>query len=84
MRLVQWDVDTEWNWDCGRDRERERGWGHQSHIRPALPNRKSISDAGINYQLKLLLRIDSSGCTLALSPIKWEKRKDYMEPSGAF
>lgn len=49
MRLVQWDVDTEWNGDFGCS-ERERG--DQSHIRPALPNHKSISDTGINYQTK--------------------------------
>lgn len=35
-------------------------------------------------KLKLLLHIDSSGCALVLSPIKQEKRGDYMKPSGAF
>lgn len=35
-------------------------------------------------KLKLLLRIDSSGSTLVLSPIKQKKRRDYMKPSGVF
>lgn len=34
-------------------------------------------------RVKLLLHIDSSGCTLPLSPIKWGERSDYWEPSGA-
>jgi len=46
VRLVQWDVDAEWNEDSGCER------GDRSHIRPALPNHKSISDSGINYQTK--------------------------------
>lgn len=42
---------------CGYGVEREtlaveKERGDQSHIRPALPNHKSISDTGINYQTK--------------------------------
>lgn len=49
-RLARQDGDAGWNVDFrerARARERDR-----SHIRPALPNHKSISDAGINYQTK--------------------------------
>lgn len=38
---------------CGcRVEQGEGERGDQSHIRPALPNHKSISDTGINYQTK--------------------------------
>lgn len=35
-------------------------------------------------KLKLRLRVDSSGYAPVLSPIKLEKRRDYVGPSGAF
>lgn len=84
MRLVQWDVDTEWNGDfgCRRGERKERPESYQNlpcQITNLFPTLVLI------IKLKLLLHIDSSGCALVLSPIKQgEKKKDYMKPSGAF
>lgn len=81
MRLVQWDVDTEWNGDFGC-REEERG---ETRVISDLPCQITnlFPTLVLIIKLKLLLHIDSSGCALVLSPIKQEKRRDYMKPSGA-
>lgn len=86
MRLVQWDVDTEWNGDFGDgERKRDEGRGETrviSDLHCQIAN--LFPTLVLIIKLKLLLHIDSSGCTLVLSPIKQGKRKDYMKPSGAF
>ncbi len=66
-----------------RGREEERGETRViSDLRCQITN--LFPTLVLIIKLKLLLHIDSSGCALVLSPIKREKRRDYMKPSGAF
>lgn len=66
-----------------REREEERG---ETRVISDLPCQIAnlFPTLVLIIKLKLLLHIDSSGCALVLSPIKQEKWRDYMKPSGVF
>lgn len=72
MRLVQWDVDAEWNGDFGLLSQRGLISDLPCQITNLFPTLLLI------IKLKLLLHIDSSGCALVLSPIKQGEKREII------